>query len=307
MSTLFTLTFILGCVGIWYFIKKVPNKKNRNISIATVIISILLISIFTPTSSENSKQDTKAETKQTSTLETKNDSTISSEVISTTTQSSAPKIDLLLEIPSEIESDSSNKATISGKTNPGARVSVGLGIVGDATEADNDGNFSLVYDMTGDENKELTIYTSIDKDSKSSKITIKPNAQVLAAKAEQKAAAEAAKKQEEERKQLEASLPPEYKSALTKAQSYSEIMNMSKVGIYEQLISEYGEQFAPEAAQYAVDNLQADYNANALAKAKSYQEQMAMSPEAIRDQLISEYGEQFTPEEAEYAIQHLNE
>lgn len=84
-------------------------------------------------------------------------------------------------------------------------------------------------------------------------------------------------------------------------------MHMSKAGIYDQLTSEYGEKFSAEAAQYAIDNLNADYNANALAKAKSYQEQMSMSPEAIRDQLTSDAGEKFTPEEANYAIQHLND
>jgi len=81
---------------------------------------------------------------------------------------------------------------------------------------------------------------------------------------------------------------------------------MSKLGVYDQLTSEYGEKFSPEAAQYAIDNMKADWNANALAKAKDYQSQMNMSPEAIRTQLTSEYGEKFTPEEADYAIQHLN-
>ena len=80
---------------------------------------------------------------------------------------------------------------------------------------------------------------------------------------------------------------------------------MSKQGIYDQLISEYGEQFTAEEAQYAVDNLEADYNYNALQTAISYQESMGMSPEAIRDQLTSEYGEQFTAEEADYAIENL--
>lgn len=83
-------------------------------------------------------------------------------------------------------------------------------------------------------------------------------------------------------------------------------MHMSKQGVYEQLTSEYGEKFSPDAAQYAIDNMKADWNANALAKAKDYQSQMNMSPEAIRTQLTSEYGEKFTPEEADYAIQHLN-
>ena len=81
---------------------------------------------------------------------------------------------------------------------------------------------------------------------------------------------------------------------------------MSKQGSMIELTSEYGEQFSAEAAQYAVDNLQADYNANALAKAKSYQDDMSMSPEAIRDQLTSEYGEKFTQEEADYAIANLS-
>lgn len=103
------------------------------------------------------------------------------------------------------------------------------------------------------------------------------------------------------------SVPTEYTSAFNKARRYSETMHMSKQKIYDQLVSQYGEKFSPEAAQYAVDNLKADYNANALAKAKSYQKTMNMSPERIRDQLTSEYGEKFTQEEADYAIGHLND
>ena len=101
--------------------------------------------------------------------------------------------------------------------------------------------------------------------------------------------------------------PIEYQNALKKAESYSKIMHMSKNGIYEQLTSEYGENFEADAAQYAIDNIKADWNANALAKAKSYQETMNMSKNAIYDQLISEYGEKFTAEEAQYAIDHLEE
>ena len=102
-------------------------------------------------------------------------------------------------------------------------------------------------------------------------------------------------------------VPADFASALIKAASYSKTMHMSKAGLYGQLTSEYGEQFSPEAAQYGVDNVKADWNANALAKAKSYQETMAMSPESIREQLTSEYGEQFTAEEADFAIIHLND
>lgn len=105
---------------------------------------------------------------------------------------------------------------------------------------------------------------------------------------------------------IQAQPPVEYQSALKKAKSYSDTMHMSKQSIYDQLTSEYGEKFSAEAAQYAVDHLQADYNANALAKAKSYQETMSMSPSAIYDQLVSPDGEKFTPEEAQYAIDNLN-
>lgn len=111
---------------------------------------------------------------------------------------------------------------------------------------------------------------------------------------------------EEQAKEAIANLPTEYKSALNKAYAYSEKMAMSKMGLYDQLTSEYGEKFSAEAAQYAIDNVKADWNANALTKARNYQESMSMSPEAIREQLTSEYGEKFTSEEADYAIQNLN-
>ena len=55
---------------------------------------------------------------------------------------------------------------------------------------------------------------------------------------------------------VEENIPTEYKSALKKATTYSDIMNMSKAGVYDQLTSEYGEKFSPEAAQYAIDNVQ---------------------------------------------------
>ncbi len=45
-------------------------------------------------------------------------------------------------------------------------------------------------------------------------------------------------------------------------------MSMSKEGLYDQLTSEYGEKFSDEAAQYAMDNLEVDWNKNALKKQK---------------------------------------
>ncbi|MBR1730904.1 MAG: Ltp family lipoprotein [Ruminococcus sp.] len=101
------------------------------------------------------------------------------------------------------------------------------------------------------------------------------------------------------------SVPMEYKNALKSAENYNSLLHMSKKAIYDQLTSEFGDKFSAEAAQYAVDNLNADYKENALKSAKSYQRMMNMSKSAIYDQLTSEYGDQFTEEEAQYAVDNL--
>src|SRR5699024_10317296 len=49
-------------------------------------------------------------------------------------------------------------------------------------------------------------------------------------------------------------VPAEYTSALTSAETYADVMHMSKQAIYDQLTSEF-DQFSEEAAQYAIDNL----------------------------------------------------
>lgn len=100
------------------------------------------------------------------------------------------------------------------------------------------------------------------------------------------------------------SVPKEYKSALNSADIYANTMHMSKAGLYEQLTADAGDEFSPEAAQYAVDNVKTDWNKNALESAKSYQE-MDMSPESIREQLTSDAGEKFTQEQADYAVANL--
>lgn len=113
-------------------------------------------------------------------------------------------------------------------------------------------------------------------------------------------------KMETVKKEAEAnSIPREHKAALQSAQSYAEMMHMSKQGIYDQLTSEYGENFPKESAQYAIDNLEFDWKENALKTAQNYAESMNMSDSDIYDQLTSDYGEKFTKEEAQYAIDNL--
>lgn len=102
------------------------------------------------------------------------------------------------------------------------------------------------------------------------------------------------------------SVPREYKNALRSAESYLRMSGFSYQGLYEQLTSEYGEGYPPEAAQYALDNVKVDWNEQALTSAQSYQKLMPMSDSELFEQLTSEYGEQFTAEQAQYAIDHLD-
>jgi hypothetical protein len=102
-------------------------------------------------------------------------------------------------------------------------------------------------------------------------------------------------------------VPAEYKSALAQAGTYANQLHLSKKGLYDQLVSEYGGKFTAPAAQYAIDNVKADWNANALAQGKTYQNDLHLSPAGVRDQLVSENGGKFTASEADYAIAHLND
>lgn len=104
----------------------------------------------------------------------------------------------------------------------------------------------------------------------------------------------------------EPKVPAEYRSALNQAKTYANSMDLSKQGVYDQLVSEYGGQFSAEAAQYAVDNVVADWNGNALSQAMTYQNDMNLSPAAVRDQLVSPHGGKFTEAEADFAMSRLN-
>lgn len=97
----------------------------------------------------------------------------------------------------------------------------------------------------------------------------------------------------------------EFENALKSAQNYIDLMPFSEKGLYNQLTSEYGDQYPEDAAQYAIENVEVDYNEEALEAAKNYQETMPMSDSALFDQLTSEHGDQFTPEQAQYAVDNL--
>lgn len=100
-------------------------------------------------------------------------------------------------------------------------------------------------------------------------------------------------------------VPREYKNALRQAEMYLKTQGFSEAGLRDQLMSEYGGQFPADAADYALANVKADWNAEALEAAQAYQSTMPMSDDQLFDQLTSPYGGKFTPEQAQYAIDNL--
>ena len=97
----------------------------------------------------------------------------------------------------------------------------------------------------------------------------------------------------------------EYSAALGKAKSYNSLFHMSKKRMYRQLTSNF-DKFSNDAAQYAIDHLEADYKYNALFNAKNYRKLFNMSKSGLFNQLTS-YIDGFTEEEADYAINHLDD
>ena len=97
----------------------------------------------------------------------------------------------------------------------------------------------------------------------------------------------------------------EYSAALGKAKSYNSLFHMSKKRMYRQLTSDF-DKFSNDAAQYAVDHLEADYKYNALFNAKNYRKLFNMSKSRLINQLTS-FIDGFTEEEANYAVDHLDD
>lgn len=94
-------------------------------------------------------------------------------------------------------------------------------------------------------------------------------------------------------------VPREHESALDNAYSYLDYTSFSKSGLYDQLIYEG---YPEDAAQYAIDNVNTDWNENALQTAINYLEYTSFSDQGLYDQLIYEG---YTNEQAQYAMDNL--
>ena len=90
-------------------------------------------------------------------------------------------------------------------------------------------------------------------------------------------------------------------NALRSAESYLDFAGFSEQGLIDQLSSEYGDGYPLADAEWAVAQLDVDWNEQAVRSAESYLEFTGFSRDGLIDQLSSEYGEQFTVEQATYA------
>lgn len=91
--------------------------------------------------------------------------------------------------------------------------------------------------------------------------------------------------------------------ALLSAQEYlSDGQGFSQAKLLEQLTSSYGAGFPQADAQWAIAQLNPDWNAQAANSAKGYMRVGGYSKQALYDQLTSSYGEGFTPDQANYAL-----
>ena len=69
-----TLYLVLSGIGIWYFVKKAPDMRKRNLMIGLFIVSLVAVSLQTPTVTKKISSS-QSETKQTAASTAKADST----------------------------------------------------------------------------------------------------------------------------------------------------------------------------------------------------------------------------------------
>lgn len=93
-----------------------------------------------------------------------------------------------------------------------------------------------------------------------------------------------------------AEVPREFQNAVRSANQYLNYTSFSRQGLVDQLLFE---NFSPDAAQYAVDNVDVDWNEQAAKKAQEYLDYTSFSRQGLVDQLLFEG---FTAEQAEYGV-----
>lgn len=90
------------------------------------------------------------------------------------------------------------------------------------------------------------------------------------------------------------------KEIMNIAKKYSDKLFLSKIALYNQLITL---KYSEEDSEYAVNHIDVDYKENALKRAKEYQK-IGVDELIIHDSLLSSL-EGFTEEEVNYALNNL--
>lgn len=90
------------------------------------------------------------------------------------------------------------------------------------------------------------------------------------------------------------------RNAVRSANSYLKLSGFSRLGLINQLSSEYGDRFSIGDATVAVDSLGVDWRTQAARSAASYLKTSGFSCQGLVTQLSSEYGDKYTVEQATY-------
>ncbi len=225
----------------------------------------LLISILSILSACNNKNDKPYEP---------------SETTSSSVTGDKEKISIKLE-KSQFEAKPGDKIYYQGTTEPNAEIGLGDDF---NHKTDDDGNFKFEYIVPDLNTEGITNPVNVRKDGRNGMHG--SYIKVL--------------EKDEIKREV---VPEENLKALSKANEYNNSMPLSKRELFSQL-TDY-EKFTEEQAQYAVDNITADWKENALKSAKIYKNDMNMSNEEIKGQLTSDAGNKYTEEEANYAIENL--
>lgn len=125
----------------------------------------------------------------------------------------------------------------------------------------------------------------------------------LAQEKAQKEAEEKAKKEAEEEAKRQAEeeqqKATEYANVVKTARNYLDFMAFSRKGLIDQLVYEG---YSQESAEYAVDNIGADWNQQCAKKANDYLDYMSFSRDGLYQQLAYEG---FTDEQIQYGLSQV--
>lgn len=157
--------------------------------------------------------------------------TVSYHTFETKDSTSESKEQLFLKVSTEVQASKDNKVEIKGSTLPKAKVSIGMGILGDSVTADKDGKFTLKMELSTPEETAVEINSKLNGEKKSVEVTIVPDEknakkyreEQAKESSEQEVARASSESAEEEANQIITSDTPEFASILNDtSDSYDE-------------------------------------------------------------------------------------